>query len=176
MTYYLHRNPRCPGRLRPARSWSRCEVQSLAQALKDRPDKYRVSSALHADHGPARKLDVDGAGCRRPLLRDSLSYLGFTRNRHADRKQSRRWTNRLRKLATPEGTSPCKYLVGVYPMCPCHQSHTRTRLQRQLDNPPLLCNRTKSASTPIPTLCLNHEYIVRLKPAGMPDGKTTRLP
>jgi hypothetical protein len=120
---------------------------------------------------------VDGAGCRRMLPRDSLSYLGLTRNRHRDRKQSRGWRSRLRQLATPEGTSPCKYLVGVHPMCPCHQSHTRTWLQRQLYNPPLLCNRTKSAgATSRPCfLCVNHDDIVGPNPHPVPEGNLGRL-
>ncbi|HEY5213534.1 MAG TPA: hypothetical protein VIJ38_11005, partial [Acidobacteriaceae bacterium] len=47
---------------------------------------------------------------------------------------------------------------------------------RQLDNPTLLGNRTKSANATIRSFCLIHDHIVRLEPAGMPEGKTERLP
>jgi hypothetical protein len=38
-----------------------------------------------------------------------------------------------------------------------HQRHARTRLQRQLYNPPLLCNRAKSPNMPFRFICLNHD-------------------
>ena len=43
-------------------SSSLCEVQSLAQALKDRTQQHRICAALDADHRSARKLDVDRTG------------------------------------------------------------------------------------------------------------------
>src|SRR6266702_5761045 len=165
----------CLSRRQPTRSSSLCEAQSLAQALKDRTQQRRISAALHADHRPAWKLDVDRTERRRLLLHTSFPYLRLTRSSYRDWKQSCGCCNRLRQLATLEGTPPGKYLVGVHPVCPRHQRHTRTRLKRQLDNAPLLCNRTKSANPAFRSFCLNHDQMVRLMPEMAPEGNFERL-
>ena len=112
---------------------------------------------------------------RRPLLlRGRLANLRLASRRYRNRKQIRGRSGRLGQLANLEGTTPRKYLVRVYPVCPRHQRHTGARLHRQLHNPTLLRNRTKSADATFRSLCLNQDNIVRLKPAGMPEGKTAR--
>jgi hypothetical protein len=60
-------------------------------------------------------------------------------------------------------------------MSTCHQRNTRAWLQRQIYNLPLLCNRPESANATFRTRCLFPDYIVRLKPVEMPEGKTARL-
>ena len=165
----------CRSRRPRARSSFRCGVRSLAQALKDRTQQRRIGAALHADQRPAWKLDVDSTGRRRLLLRGRLTNLRLAWSRHRNRKQGCGWSCRLCQLATLEGTTPRKYLVRVYTVRPCYQRHTRTWLHRQLYNPTLLRNRTKSADATFRSICLKHDNIVRLKPAGMPEGMTTRL-
>jgi hypothetical protein len=63
-------------------------------------------------------------------------------------------------------------------MCPCHECHTRTRLQGQLRNVPLLRQSSPSANRPWSTYLplITHDDIVVLKPGVMPEGDSGRLP
>src|ERR1022692_4999912 len=84
-----------------AKSSCLCEVQSLAQALQDRTQQCWVGAALHADHRPARELDVNRPAWRRLFLRTSRNYLVgcLTRSRQRTRKKRRRSSNRLDQSA-----------------------------------------------------------------------------
>ena len=74
-------------------------------------------------------------------------------------------------------TPPLEHLVRVHPVRSRHLRHARARLQRQLYNPPLLCNRPKSAYATSRSrfLCMIHDAIVGLTPEAMPEGKAGRL-
>ena len=159
----------------PAKSSSRYEVQSLAQTLKNRTQQRGISAALDTDHRPSRKLDVDRAGAGRLMLVGRLPCLRLTRSSHCNRKQSCARGRGLNQLAALECTSPLKHLVRVQPMRTCNQRHARAWLQCQIYDLPLLCNRPKSANPTFRSRCLFHDHMVRLKPAQMPEGKTTRL-
>jgi hypothetical protein len=73
----------------------------------------------------------------------------------------------------PEGASPLEHLVRVYRVRPGHQRHTRARVQRQLYDPPLLCNRSPPANTTFRSRSLSatHNANVRLKPQRCARGK-----
>jgi hypothetical protein len=54
-----------------------------------------------------------------------------------------------------------------------HTRNTRARRQRQLDDPPLLCDRPTSANTAPRATSLIHDNIVKRKLAPKPEGNTT---
>ena len=110
------------------------------------------------------------------MLVGRLPCLRLTRSSHCNRKQSCARGRGLNQLAALECTSPLKHLVRVQPMRTCNQRHARAWLQCQIYDLPLLCNRPKSANPTFRSRCLFHDHMVRLKPAQMPEGKTTRLP
>ena len=118
---------------------------------------------------------MNGTGRHRLLQRGRLPYLSLNWSSYRDRKQSRGCGTSLHQLTALESSPPLEHLVSVQPMSPCHQRHARARLQRQLNNLPLLCNRPPSANPTSRPFCLIHDHIVRLKPAGIPEGKTKRL-
>jgi hypothetical protein len=131
---------------RRSRSSFRCEGQSLAQALKDRTQQRRISPALHADHRPTWKPDVNRTGHRRLLLCGGPPNFRLSWSSNSDRKQSCRCYRGIYQLTALERPPPLEHLVRVQPVSPCYLRHTRTRLECQFRNPPLLCNRPPSAS------------------------------
>ena len=167
----------CPLRRLRARSSFLCEVRSLAQTLKDRTQQCWIGAALYTDHRPAGQLDVDRAGSRCLLLCGRLRRRDLTRCTNRHRKQGSGPHFPLHQLAPKKLTTPLEHLVGVHAMRLRNPRHARTRLQRQIDNPPLLRNRPKSAyATCCPRfLCNNHDAIIGLTPEPMPEGKTERL-
>ena len=102
---------------------------------------------------------------------------GLTGRGHHNRKKRCRWRSSLAQFAPFQRTTPLEYLVRVHTVSPCHESHTRTRLQGQLRNPPLLRHRSPSANRPCRTYLtiITHDDIVVLKPAVMPEGNSGRL-
>ncbi len=154
----------------------RCAVRSLAQTLQDRSQQRPISAALHADHHPAWKLDVNRAArCRLALHGNSSSSVGrLTGSREHDWKQRRRCRRRLVQFAPLQRTTPLEHLVRVHTVRTSHQRHTRTGLKGQLRNPPLLRYGPPPADRSYPTcfLCNTHDGIVRLPPNPTPEGNS----
>jgi hypothetical protein len=82
-----------------------------------------------------------------------------------------------RSVRPAQCTAPLEHLVRVHTVSTSHQRNTRTGLQCQLRNPPLLRHRPESAraATRPRFHPINHDDILALKPDTMPEGKTGRL-
>ncbi len=86
----------------PARSWSRYEVQSLAQALKDRAAAHGISTALDTDHRLSRKLRMsDRAGGNGASAHQLASCVSASTSSHACNPEAklctRPWTQPTRR-------------------------------------------------------------------------------
>ena len=141
--------------------------------------RYSKAAVHRFDRWDARGLAPRRYEDRAPGRLHSVWCLGASPTYGAAklRKQSRGGRSGLRHLASLEGASPLEHLVRVHSVRPRHQRHACAWLQRQLYDPPLLCNRSPPANTTFRprSLCLHHDAIVRLNFDSVPEGKTGRL-
>jgi hypothetical protein len=122
---------------------------------------------------------VNRACRRRRFLRINL-ILSIRRNAGCgqhDWKKRRRCRRGLVQFAPFQSATPLEYLVRVHTVSASHQRNTRTRLECQFRDPPLLRHRSEPARAPNSPrfLFISHDGIVVLKPQVMPEGRSGRL-
>jgi hypothetical protein len=93
---------------------------------------------------------VNRTACYRLLPGINLAWsVGWDAgSRQHDWKERRRCSVRLSQFASLKSPTPLEHLVRVHTVSTSHQRNTRTGLQCQLRNPPLLRHRSPPANRP----------------------------